>query len=131
MRFQQFMNSSSLMGLYKDYHQFFKELQKELKKNGVNLNESLILLALFFEGSKKVTPSNLSQSLYLTKDSVSHSLKSLVQKNYIEKELLMSDSRKTSLHLTIIGKKISTDLIKTFDSLEAKYEMTKQNHSRV
>lgn len=124
MKFQQFMNNSLLMGLYKNYHHFFRELQKDLKEQGLNLNESLVLLALFFENSKQITPSELSQTLLIKKDQISHALNSLNKKELIEKGLSSKDARMTYLQITNEGKKKASQLVKIFDSSEAAFENT-------
>lgn len=123
MRFQQFMKTSLLMQLYWDYHSHFKSLQTELKTKHFNLNEALVLLALFFENSGQATPSELAQCLHLKKDQISHSLKSLEGQNLILKKLAPSDGRKNLIQITSLGKKKGADLIKIFDAAETKYEI--------
>lgn len=122
MRFQQFMKNSLLMQLYWDYHSHFKKLQAQLKVTGFNLNEALILLALFFEPTGEATPSDLAQCLQLKKDQISHCLKSLEGHELIEKKLAPGDGRKSLIRITSLGKKRGAELIKIFDSAESDYE---------
>lgn len=122
MKFQEFMERSLLMGLYKNYQKFFVPLSKELKGRGLNLNESLILLALFFEGPREVTPSSLQQTLGLAMDQISHILKSLENKSLLQRQLSPADRRQRVLQITTPGKKKATELIKIFDQFEEKLE---------
>lgn len=122
MRFQQFMNKSHLMGLYQEYHDFFTPLNRELKNHGTNLHDSLILLALFFETQKGVSPGDLETTLKIPKDQVSKSLKVLEAQGLIKRNISKNDKRKRELIITNEGKKKASSLIKTFDQKEKSYE---------
>ena len=110
------------MQLYWDYHSHFKSLQSNLKTKDFNLNEALVLLALFFENSGQATPGELAQCLHLKKDQISHSLRSLESQDLIQKKLAPSDGRKNLIQITSMGKKKGADLIKIFDAAETNYE---------
>ncbi len=126
MKFQQFMERSHLMGLYRNYQTFFSPLGKEAKKLGFNLNEALILLALFFETGKETNPKELATTLSLGKDQVSHALNQLESSGLIHRQLSKTDKRKRTLTTTALGKKQAALLIKVFDSAESRFEETLQ-----
>lgn len=118
MRFQEFMEKSLLMGLYQKYHTHFSSLIRELRKQGLNLNQSLILLALFFENNGDVHPSDLEKVLLTPKDQISHELKKLEQMNFLKRQISPSDGRQRTLHLTSKGKQIASHLVGIFDRNE-------------
>lgn len=127
MKFQEFMNKSSLMGLYQQYHHYFSPLTRDLKKWGCNLNDSLILLALFFESPGEITPSDLGKTLTLPKDQVSHSLRRLEKLELIKRDLASTDKRKRQLQITPKGKKLSSKLVEIFNKRESSYDFHIEN----
>lgn len=123
MKFQEFIERSLLMDLHQRYHRFFTPLNKDLKKLGFNLNEALILLALFFEGRQDVTPKDLVETLQLPKDQVSQALSRLERQSLIHRKLAKTDKRKRSLSVSALGKAKATVLIKSFDRHESLTEV--------
>ena len=123
MKFQEFMDRSVLMAVYKSYWNHLAPLQKTLKKSGLNLNESLVLLAVFFEGSSEVvTPKKLVETLGLTKDQISHALKGLIDQNYINVGAGLSDRRQRQVKLRPSGKTKASQLVSLFESAEQRLE---------
>ncbi len=122
MRFKAFMEKSSLMALHQRYLLFFQPLQKDLKSLGVNLQDSLVLLATFFEHSKIVYPSDLQSVLKIPKDQISQSLARLEDRNFIRRKLSNQDKRRRQIEITSVGKKISSQLIARFDKHEDQLE---------
>lgn len=116
------MKKSLLMGLYQNYHHFFSPLGRDLKKEGLNLNEALILLALFFENEGSVTPTDLCKTLHLNKDQISPLLARLEDKYLILEKRHPKDRRKKLILLRAPGKKLATRLIKIFDQKEEAFE---------
>ena len=122
MKFQEFMNKSDLMGLYGSYQNHFLPLIQELKNKGCNLNESLILLALFFEPRQQATPTQLQECLFIPKDRISQSLKSLEKSKWIQRSLGEKDRRLRVVTLEKSAKKLCTDLIESFETHEQRLE---------
>ena len=122
MKFQEFMQKSLLMGLYQSYHQNFSPLVKNLKREDVNLHDSLVLLALFFEGSDSITPSDLEFTLALPKDQISQAIRRLKNKDLITSRINLNDSRKRQLSITRQGRKKASRLISIFDFQENSLE---------
>jgi len=110
------------MALHQRYQLFFQPLQKDLRVLGLNLQDSLVLLATFFEHSKIVYPSDLQNALNIPKDQISQSLGRLEDKNFIRRKLSIQDKRRRQVEVTSFGKKVSTQLITQFDKHEDKLE---------
>ncbi len=127
MKFQEFMNKSLLMALYRNYHLWVASLTKELKPYKLNLNDGLILLAVFFESSKETQPTQLSNLLNLPKDQISQSLKRLEILDLITRKTGAEDSRKRKIMITALGKKRAAELVKIFDRQESKLEKESLN----
>lgn len=106
------------MALHQRYHLFFQPLQKDLRAVGLNLQDSLVLLAIFFEQAKSVYPSDLQSTLNVPKDQISQGLGRLEDKNYIQRKLSLYDKRRRQIKITSLGKKISSQLIARFDDHE-------------
>ena len=122
MRFKAFMEKSSLMALHQRYQLIFQPLQKDLRSLGLNLQDSLVLLATFFENSKSVFPSDLQATLLIPKDQISQSLGRLEEKNLIRRQLSVHDKRRRHIEITSLGKKISSQLVSRFDKHEDQLE---------
>lgn len=118
MKFQEFMDKSHLMTVYLDYHRSIPPLTKELKKAGLNLFESLVLSALFFEQGSPVSPGELQNTLRIAKDQVSHALKVLEKEGLLERHVDKGDNRKRQLSITPKGKQLALQLIKVFNHAE-------------
>ena len=119
------MHKSLLMNLYQSYQSGFAPLIKKLKKEGLNLNDSLILLAIFFEGTDPVTPSSLESTLFIPKDQVSQSIRRLHENQWVTREINTTDGRQRLLGLTKNGKKKASVLVGIFNSHEEILEETK------
>jgi DNA-binding MarR family transcriptional regulator len=121
MRINKFLEESPLFNLAVTYNEVIGDFQTRLSKEGVHFLESLILTALFFE-EKAVRPTELARTFQATKSNMSHSLRSLERKGLIERKTDNNDARAYYFSLTKEGKKISTRLIKVFDSTENRLE---------
>lgn len=124
MKFRRFMDSSSLMALHQSYQTAFRPLLKKLRKESLGLQEALVLLAIFFEGSQPTTPGELQSCLDLPPDQVSHALQRLHQQGLIERQLDPKDQRRRLTRLTSLGKKTATRLVGVFDHHENLLEST-------
>ncbi len=106
------------MQVHRQYHRYLTPLSHELRKKGLNLNESLILLSLFFEPQDKISPSDLQSVLSLSGDQISQALAALEKVHLISREIDSIDRRKRRLHITTKGRKLGASLIKSFDHHE-------------
>jgi DNA-binding MarR family transcriptional regulator len=118
MKFDEFIEKSLLMGLHRRYQQSFEPLMADIRQLNLNLNDSLVLLALFFEGKQTVTPSDLMRTLRIPKDQVSQSLKRLETKDLLYRQISENDQRRRAIYITSLGKKISAQLVAKFDKQE-------------
>ncbi len=122
MRFQEFMGKSHLMATLAHYQNYIQPLRGEVRTKGLNFNESLVLLAAFFEKPGSVSPQQLAETLYLPKDQISHAIKNLLQHGLIRSENSTNDRRQRLIKLTRKGLNLAPKLIELFDLWESKLE---------
>ncbi len=122
MKFQEFMDQSQLIEAHQNYQKYFAPLRKELKANQLSVNESLVLLALFFEKGAEVHPHHLQRTLNIPKDQISQALKGLLEARLVRSEVSRLDRRKRRVQLTKRGENKAPRLIQIFDFWEQKAE---------
>lgn len=121
MRIKKFLDSSPLFNLSVTYNEILGDFQKYLSAEGVHFLQALILTGLFFE-EKPVRPTELAKTFCSPKSNMSHALRDLERKGWIERGTLASDARAYYFSLTKEGKRKVPKLIKIFDSTEEKFE---------
>nr|BDT27116.1 MarR family winged helix-turn-helix transcriptional regulator [Bacteriovorax sp. HI3] len=117
-KLDKFITESATISLISNGMRLQKELNLALKDFGLNLNQSLILLAIFFEPEKTIRFNELSEIIPTTKGNISHCTSFLEEKKLITRQLVDNDLRGYSYSLTAKGSKLSLSLIKFFDGIE-------------
>lgn len=117
------MTQSLLMASHRQYQTHVVPLARALRHEGLNLNEALVLLALFFEDQETVHPSSLEDLLGLGRDQISQSLKSLESNALIRRKIDSSDMRRRQLLITSYGRKKAPRLVEIFDQYERRIEV--------
>jgi DNA-binding MarR family transcriptional regulator len=118
MKIDNFIQKGPLFWLFELKKFWAETFGKHLKKEDVNFKEALILMALLFEGKKKVTPSQLVNSLSEKKSVISQSLTKLETMGLLKREIGITDARFISLELTREGMIKANRLIKMFEEFE-------------
>lgn len=121
MKIKKYLESSPVFTLTRAYEKIIVDLQLRLKREGVNLTQAWIVVALFFE-NKPASPSRLAKTLETSPSNISHSLKKLIQAGWAHRLLDNSDGRAFFIELTPSGKKRAVQLIRIFDGLQAVFE---------
>ncbi|AUN97084.1 MarR family transcriptional regulator [Bacteriovorax stolpii] len=117
-KLDKFINESATISLISNGMRLQKELNLGLKDFGLNLNQSLILLAIFFEPEKTIRFNDLSEIIPTTKGNISHCTSFLEENKFITRQMVDNDLRGYSYSLTPKGSKLCLSLIKFFDAIE-------------
>lgn len=117
-KLEKFITESATISLISNGMRMQKEINLGLKDFGVNLNQSLILLAVFFEPEKIIRFHELSKIIPTTKGNISHCTSFLEEQKFIVRQNVDNDLRGYSYSLAAKGNKLSLSLIKFFDSIE-------------
>lgn len=121
MRIKKFLEASPLFNLYAAYDQVLGDFQKRLRREDVHFLQALILTGIFFE-ERAVRPSELATIFRSTRPNISHALRSLEKRGFVERNTSREDARAYLFNLTREGKKKVSRLIKIFDSTEEQIE---------
>lgn len=122
MKIDQYLNSSPIFLLHGMRVQIERAMLPIFQGEGVNFSEALILITLLFDSKGGINPSQLVNSLNMSKAAVSQSLSKLESLGLIKRSLDNRDARKYGLELTTKGKKKANVLVKFFESVENKIE---------
>jgi DNA-binding MarR family transcriptional regulator len=122
MKIEAFTSSSYIFAIAHAYDVLWRGLNQKLKKSGCNVNEALVLIALYFEEAGRVTPSALSKALRTSRGNISHCLSHLEGKRLLKRVLSERDARQLIVALTPTGKRLAENLVSAFEELEAECE---------
>lgn len=117
-KLDKFIRESATISLISNGMRLQKELNSSLKDYGLNLNQSLILLAVFFEPEKTIRFNELTKIIPTTKGNISHCTSFLEEQKFILRQNVQDDLRGYSYILTAKGNKLALTLIKFFDAIE-------------
>lgn len=117
-KLQKFITESATISLISNGMRLQKEMNLGLKEFDLNLNQALILLAIFFEPEKTIRFNELSGIIPTTKGNISHCTSFLEERKFICREMVDNDLRGYAYSLTAKGNKLSLSLIKFFDAIE-------------
>lgn len=118
LKLEKFLNESASMTLITNGIRMQREINVTLSQFELNLNQSLILLAIFFEPEKTIRSHELSKLIPATKGNISHCTSYLEEKKLITRKNVANDLRGYEFSLTPKSQKLCLSLIKFFDSLE-------------
>ena len=118
MEINNYANKSILLSINSSYETVIRNLNYELKEYGCNYIQSLILISIFFEKEKYITPSKTAKVLKTSKSNISHALSSLEKSKYIKRNLSKNDSRSYTIELSSKGEKIVSKLMQKIDEYE-------------
>jgi len=122
MKIQAFTSSSYMFAIAHGYEILWRGLNQRLKKSNCNVNQALVLIALYFEKSDLVTPSELANAIRTSRGNISHCLSHLEQQRLVKRSLSERDARHLIIHLTPSGKRLAEQLVQSFEEIEAKCE---------
>lgn len=118
MKIKHFLDQSPLWPLL----DLGPRLKRALEKVGLSPLESYVLLALLFERSRPVTPSEIAELFGLARPRLSQTLTLLEEKKLLLRKIQEEDARKTMLQLTPAGIKLANQVGKFYDQFQKKLE---------
>ncbi len=120
LKIEKFFNESTTMSVITHGLRLQKDLNSALIDYNLNLNQALILLAIFFESTKSVRSTELIPLIPTTKSNISHCTSSLEAQKLITRKSIDGDLRGFEFHLSHKGHKLCLNLVKFFDDIENK-----------
>jgi DNA-binding MarR family transcriptional regulator len=118
VRIREFISKSYIFAIAHGYDVVWRKFNGRLKARGCNINEALVLIALFFEEDKQANPSAIAATLRTSRGNVSHCLANLERQKYVRRALSERDARRLSVHLTAAGTKLAQTLIGDIEGIE-------------
>lgn len=118
LKLQKFINESASISIIKNGLRIQKEINSSLEDLGVNLNQALIVLAIFFEPEKTIRSNELTNLIPTTKGNISHCTSFLEEQRLITRAMIAGDLRGFEFSLTAKGQKLALHLVKFFDAIE-------------
>ena len=123
MRIESFLRTSPIFAVYTGYSQIVGQFQHQLNAEEVHFIQALILTGIFFE-ERAVRPTELAQTLKSSRSNISHALRALEKRGWIERTTDPADARAYYFQLTKSGRKKALRLIKIFDHTQTALENT-------
>lgn len=122
MKIQKYLSASPIFALNLAYERVVSNINRELKKENLNLLQGLVLTALFFEENDTITPSNLAKIFCTSRGNMSHILSHLEYKGWVKRRVNSKDARQFQIILKAEGKKKALKIIKYYDKLQNYFE---------
>lgn len=122
MKISKYIEQSPIFAINTAYEMIIPNLNKKLKKEGVNLLQGLVMTALFFEEAQNVTPSRLAELFKTTRGNMSHIISHLEYKGWVKRILNPKDARQFYIELRPEGRRKTLSLIKIYDQIQNLFE---------
>ncbi len=122
MKIKKYLQQSPVFALNSAYEAVIPALNKQLRKEKLNLLQGLVLTALFFEDNSDVNPSQLADIFQTSRGNMSHILSALEYLGFVKRVVNEKDARGFKIELKPDGRKKALTLIKFFDRLQNQFE---------
>lgn len=122
MKIKKYLEQSPLFAINAATESLISPLNAQLRKEGLNLLQGLVLTALFFEDRRDVTPSQLADLFQTSRGNMSHIISHLEDKGWVKRGMSDRDARRFHLELKAEGRKRALFLIKFFDKIQTLFE---------
>lgn len=122
MRIDAFLSESPMFAVSRAARRLEAMATASLAADKPSFLEGLTLAALFFEGPRAVTPSQLAETFATTRGNVSHCISSLEAKGLLQRRIDPNDARVFLLALKPQGKRAALRVIGAFDKLQKFFE---------
>jgi DNA-binding MarR family transcriptional regulator len=122
MKIKKYLEQSPVFAINATYESMIPQINRQLRAEGLNLLQGLVLTALFFEESKAVTPSRLAMLFQTSRGNMSHILSHLESKGWVKRVVHDKDARQFHLELKADGRKKALSLIRFYDRLQGLFE---------
>lgn len=122
MRIETYLRQSPLFAIRRASRQFDAHLGEILRDRDLSFLEALVLVSILFEEPKPIKPSELADTLAVTRGNVSHCISTLEAKGMVRRRIDPDDARAIHLVLKPDGRTRAMRVIKTFDRLQKDFE---------
>ncbi len=122
MRIESFLKQSPIFEASRIARRLDADLGSILQSEELNFLESLVLVAIFFEESRPVQPSQLAETFSTSRGNVSHCISSLEAKGLLQRKIHAEDARSFHLSLKPNGKKRAMRVIGILDQMQRIFE---------
>lgn len=122
MKIKKYLEQSPLFAINAAYEGMIAPINKDLRKEGFNLLQGLVLTALFFEDRKDINPSQLADLFQTSRGNMSHIISSLEAKGWVQRRVSEKDARRFQIELRAEGRKRALFLIKFYDKIQNLFE---------
>ncbi len=122
MKIDKFLAESPVFAIAKAARTVEANLNRALRGEGLGFFQGLLLVAVFFEESGRVSPSQLAASFSTTRSNISHGLSALEGRGLVKRQIDVDDARVLRISIRPDGRRAAMRLMKCFNALEAKIE---------
>jgi DNA-binding MarR family transcriptional regulator len=119
MKIKKYLEQSPVFAINVAYERIIPALNLQLKPEGLNLLQGLVLTALFFEERGNITPSELSSLFQTSRANMSHIISHLEAKGWVRRGVNNKDARQFHIELKAEGRKKALSMIKFFDRMQS------------
>jgi DNA-binding MarR family transcriptional regulator len=122
MKIEKYLQQSPIFAISATYELIIPKLNRQLKKDNLNLLQGLVLTALFFEDRADISPSELAKVFQTSRGNMSHILSSLEYNGFVKRVVHKKDARQFQIELKAEGKKKALSLIRFYDRIQDLFE---------
>jgi len=122
MKIEAFLRESPLVAITRASRTLETQLSRRFQEKGLSFSAALILVSIFFEEPKRVTPSQLGEILSMTRGNVSHCLSSLEAQGLLGRRIDPEDARSYQLLLKPQGKKAAMQVVRILHRMQTSFE---------
>lgn len=122
VKIKNYLQESPIFAINAAYEAVIPKVNRQLKGEGLNLMQGLVLTALFFEQGSEISPSQLAVIFRTSRGNMSHILSDLEYKGYVRRIVHPKDARQFLIELKPEGRKKAVSLIKFYDKLQEFFE---------
>jgi DNA-binding MarR family transcriptional regulator len=122
MRIDTFLRQSPLFAIRRASRLFDTYLGRILKSGDTSFMEALVLVSILFEEPKAIKPSELADTLAVTRGNVSHCISTLEAKGLVRRRIDPADARAIHVVMKPEGRTHAMRVIRTFDRLQKDFE---------
>lgn len=122
MRIEAYLQQSPLFAVRRAARQFDAHLAQLLPNRKLSFLEAFVLVSIFFEEPKPIKPSELAETLAVTRGNVSHCITTLEAKGMVRRRIDPDDARAIHIQLKPEGRAHVMKVIRAFDRLQKDFE---------
>lgn len=122
MKINTYMNQSLLPKIQQTQRALNGLAEKILAKEKISWNEALVLVSIFHEKGKPVTPKDLGLNLGIAKVQVSQTLTKLEERGLVKRTLSQNDARSYFIELSSASKIKAKKLINSLELIDQEIE---------